>query len=120
MFTGDAHVNCFGCDVPTPCEADLVIHGVTHSGTARTTACVAIQQSGTMCLFSGTASGTVVGTSGTATGVELHFSWARMGAYALIAISGDSSGLGLAVFVAPRAACGGPVDATIAGWVVGV
>lgn len=122
VFSGTVDVHCFGCAVPTPCHADLVVHGVTHSGNAVTTSCTAVEPSGALCLLTGTAAGTVVGTSGTMAGLTLDFTWTRVGSEAVITISGDSTGWGRATFVVPPGtACGAPLnDATVAGWVAGV
>lgn len=122
VFSGTVDVDCFGCDVPSPCHADLIVYGVTHSGNAATTACTATEPSGALCLLTGTARGTVVGTSGTMAGLTLDFVWTRVGNEAVITISGDSSGWGRATLVLPPGtACGAPLnDATVAGWVAGV
>ena len=121
VFTGTAQVDCFGCGAPSPCHADLFIHGVTHTGSAVTTACMALEPTGTLCLATGSAQGTVRGTSGTATGVTLHFAWTRVGAVAVITVTGAANGTGQATFVTSGVSCGAPLqNATIAGWVGGI
>lgn len=121
VFSGSVHVNCFGCDVQSPCQADLTIAGVTHSGGAATTWCYAQEPSGALCLVTGTAYGEVKGTSGSATRLDaVGFFWTRVGTFALITVFGDVTGQGTATFIAPGASCGGPVDATVVGAVAGV
>ena len=131
VFTGWVDVDCFGCGVPSPCHADLNILALTHTGTAEANwtadgsagvgACTAVQPLGLLCLVTGTANGTVVGTAGTVNGLVLNFNWTRVGAVAVITVSGSTTGTGTAAFVVAGLVCGGAMHgATVAGAVAGV
>lgn len=117
-FVAYAHVDCFGCDVPSPCHADLVILGAS-TGTAETISCITLESSGVMCFAHGFGYGTLVGTSGTVAGATLNLTWTRVGNGALITVTGDTNGVGYAHFLG-RVACGEPMDGVIVGSISGL
>jgi hypothetical protein len=71
------------------------------------------------CVITGSADGTTSGELATVT-----FHWLRVGAVAVISTTGEITGAGVAAFAVtspalPRIPCGGPVDADVAGVLVG-
>lgn len=115
-FTGTANVDCFGCG-PTECDASLTVVGLPASG-GGDVECTANEPGGALCLVQGTASGTVTGTGGLA-GFSVDFNWTRVGATAVITVSGSTNGAGAAVFVATGVTCGAAVSAQVAGAIAG-
>jgi hypothetical protein len=116
-FHGNAHINCFGCG-PSNGTANLKVTGEVN-GTAKAEADVfvtySLNEDPTTCPAQGTASGSYSGAlNGT-------FNWTRVGASAVLTVSGDINGAGVAVFATTKAGlpCGGPVDAVVAGSVAG-
>ena len=117
VFTGTASIDCFGCGT-THCEADLTVTGLPASGGAHAE-CTANEPGGSLCLLTGTASGHVDGSGGLA-GFGIDFNWTRAGAVAVITVSGDTTGAGVAAFLTTGVSCGAAVSATVAGSIAGV
>jgi hypothetical protein len=143
VFSGTAHVNCFGCGSSTG-TAELCLTGAY--GTTTFAACAyprfrgtrqlsggapayaeyTVQEDpGVSCVITGSADGKVYSpTKATAT-ITVTFHWLRVGALAVITTGGDITGSGVAAFAVtspalPSIPCGGPVDADIAGSIAGV
>jgi hypothetical protein len=109
-FTGTAHINCFGCG-PSTGYADLTVTTPAGSGTVHAT--FSVNEPANSCPQTGSASGSFSGyISGT-------FTWTRTGGTAVIRTSGDINGMGAAGFAVPGNPCGGPVDATVGGAIIG-
>jgi hypothetical protein len=125
VFTGTAHINCFGCGTSTG-TAELAGQDPSVSAEVETDdaeletahAAYSVQEDGgTSCVITGTATGTTVGELAT-----VSFNWTRIGAVAVISTTGEINGAGVAVFVVTSPIglpCGGPVDATVVGTVAG-
>jgi hypothetical protein len=132
VFTGTAHINCFGCGTSTGTATlsgvdpgigvpdgeldDLAVESATATYTVQ-------EDPGVSCVITGSADGTTKGEL-----TEVTFHWLRVGATAVITTTGEITGAGVAAFVVtdgpgglPKLGvpCGGPVDATVAGSVAG-
>jgi hypothetical protein len=119
VFTGTAHINCFGCGSSTG-SAKLALAGTRTDAMA--TASYTVQEDpGVSCVITGSADGTVTSTS---IGATVSFHWLRVGAVAVITTGGAITGAAVAGFAVtspalPSVPCGGPVDADVAGVLVG-
>lgn len=148
VFTGTAHINCFGCGTSTGTASmgtvcvsgnangdDVAACGYTRLGSGRrilngsATAIYTVQEDpGASCVITGSADGTGDGT-GTAFGrmmgsLNAAFHWTRVGANAILTTTGDVTGAGTAEFAVtspalPSIPCGGSVDAEFVGSVAG-
>lgn len=119
-FHGSWHINCFGCGSTTG-SATLAVTGVVN-GVVLVAAPVTASFSsfnGTSpfdCLISGAANGTTTGA------VNVSFGWNRVGAFAVVGVTGDINGGGVAVFQPTDPIgliCGSPVNGVVAGAVAG-
>jgi hypothetical protein len=120
LFSGTAHISCFGCGGSTGTAA-LSFTGAkgTFVSSGSASAYYTVNEPpGNACLLTGSATGTVSGF------VNVSFAWNRVGALAVVTTTGDFDGSGVAEFVVaspglPSIPCGGPVDASLAGALVG-
>jgi hypothetical protein len=98
-FDGTATISCFGCG-DKPGTAALtgvgVNNGAAVSGSASASYTVH-EGTGTGCVVSGAADGTVTGA------INVSFNWNRVGAVAVINTTGDINGSGEAAFVVTTA-----------------
>lgn len=116
-FTARAGVNCFGCGVSSG-AADIwfapAVQGVTSPNAKATYTVTEIPG---QCPVTGSATGSVTGVA------NLSFSWARVGAVAVISTTGDVNGGGTATFAVTSpvgSPCGGSVTAQVVGAIAGV
>lgn len=114
VFTGTAHINCFGCGASTG-TASLKAIGSINGATAVNvpiSASYSVVEASATCPATGSAAGSY---SGKYSG---NFTWTRVGAIAVISTTGAISGPGLAVFAVTSPLglpCGKAVTATVAG-----
>jgi hypothetical protein len=118
-FSGTAYIDCFGCGISNG-TADLTVRGVVGGGVVVSGAeyakyTVNEPSLSPQCMVTGTASGTADGA------VSVTFNWTRVGANAVVTVTGDVTGAGPATFVVTSpafgVACGGPVTAHVEGFV---
>jgi hypothetical protein len=113
VFTGTAHITCFGCGVSSG-VADLTVTTPLGSGPVHAT--FTVVQSANTCPLNGTANGSFTGY------LDGTFTWTRMGATAVITTSGDITGTGTAAFAPTDLGnpCGNTwVGVTVAGAITG-
>lgn len=115
VFAGTWEQDCFGCNW-TYGRGELTLVG-THNGLVHAEF-TAYEGGGALCLLSGEANGHFSGA------LETNFNWTRVGGVVLMTLGAPgstSAGLGFGLYVPPVGAlCGtGPVQATVAGTIVG-
>ena len=118
-FTGTANINCFGCGASTS-TATLKVSGTINGTTyvnATANAIYTVTEAPATCPATGSAEGDVtIGAN------SVHFTWTRVGANAVINTSGAINGFGTITFAVTSPVgppCGGPLTATVAGWLAG-
>ena len=114
VLTGSAEIACFGCGASQG-SAQLTVAGV-HDGTVIagpiTARYVAQEGGGATCAVSGVAQGSYSGV------LSGEFSWTRVGAVAVVSLTGEHNGAGVVGFLVTSplgAPCGQPITATLAG-----
>ena len=129
-FEGQAHIGCFGCGIygPGGNGADFQVAGTINGNTGTGTGWASFtvnEPPGAGCIISGSADGeihvTVDGTAGSAT-YDSTFAWGRVGAVAVITVTGDINGTATAAFKVTNPVgnpCGQAVDAQFAGAIAG-
>jgi hypothetical protein len=127
-FYGTVHIDCFGCGdsdgygdwcwwyIVLPDGRIICLDDILPPW-YNTHATFTVHESpGAECAVSGTADGVMTGA------VNGGFTWARVGAFAVITTTGDVNGSGVMSFVVTSPAglpCGSPVTANVAGEVHG-
>jgi hypothetical protein len=91
-FSGTAAIDCFGCG-DSAGTAELTVAGDGPTLGAAHADYTVHEGTGTDCVISGAADGTVTGA------INVSFNWNRVGAVAQINTSGDLNGSGAAAFV---------------------
>ncbi len=117
-FTGNAHINCFGCGSSTGTASLSVagIVGTTFVDGSESASFTVVEGTGPTCVISGSASGSATGA------LNLSFTWTRLGAVAVVTTVGDIDGAGLATFVVTSPVgnpCGRSADVSVVGSIAG-
>lgn len=115
-FSGQAHVNCFGCGDSTGTASLFIGPSGSADISPNATATFTVNEPPSTCPATGSAAGTVTGA------INVNFTLTRLGSLAVISTTGEITGAGIANIVVTSPLgnpCGGPADLQLAGTLTG-